>query len=399
MSEEKQQTPQSSLAGAVITEEEKLRQAKKAEMKKKYRLMSIALIAIIIAAGVFFAKSIWTGWASSSGNRYYYIKGEKVIGLATIENRRYFFDDSGAMQTGWQDIQGSTYYFGTDGVMHTGWIELDGNKHYLAADGKLQRGWQIIGGSRYYFDSIRGAMQTGWQTVDGNTYYLNSNGIMQTGFQTINGDKYYLGDDGVRYSGWLELNDHKYYCSISNNGKLAIGKWTIDGQNYYFDQTGTMATGAVEISANNVYYFDENGCFQYCEVTQERISSTWVDERVTFTNRGGGQTWSDYRKLDTPLDGVLSLSGSFSITEMEYGNCDGQWQLHVRTSNGKWKRIGFFEVKDGKGQFEFVLDDPASFDAYVCTCYESKKWAGSFRQDLNTVTYRTYDFGSNIKSE
>ena len=49
--------------------------------------------------------------------------------------------------------------------------------------------------------------------------------------------------------------------------------------------------------------------------------------------------------------------------------------------------------------FEFVLDDPVSFDAYVCTCYESKKWSGSFHQDLNTVTYRTYDFGSNIKSE
>ena len=390
---------QSSLAGVEINEEEKLRQANKAELQQKYRMITVALIAVIIVAGVIFVKSIWTGWGSSNGNRCYYIKGERVIGFANIDNNAYFFDDSGAMQTGWQDIQGSTYYFGADGVMQTSWIELDGNKYYLTAEGKLQTGWQTIGDSRYYFDPVYGVMQTGWQTVNGNTYYLNSNGIMQTGFQTINGDKYYLGDDGVRHSGWLELNNHKYYCSVSNNGKLAIGKWTIDGKNYYFDQTGIMTTGAVEISTNHVYYFDDNGHFQYCEITQNNIGSSWVDERVTFTSRGGGQTWSDYRKLDTPIEGVLSLSGEFSITEMEYGNCDGQWQLHVRTSNGKWKRIGFFEVKDGKGQFEFVLDDPASFDAYVCTCYESKKWAGSFRQDLNTVTYRTYDFGSNIKSE
>lgn len=262
--------------------------------------------------------------------------------------------------------------------MQTSWIELDGNKYYLTAEGKLQ---------------------TGWQTVNGNTYYLNSNGIMQTGFQTINGDKYYLGDDGVRHSGWLELNNHKYYCSVSNNGKLAIGKWSIDGKNYYFDQTGIMTTGAVEISTNHVYYFDENGFFQYCEVTQNSISFTWTDEKATFSNRGGGQAWSNYRILNTPLDGVLSLSGSCSLTEMKYGNCDGQWQLHVRTSNGKWKRIGFFEVKDGEGQFEFIIDNPISFDAYVCTCYENSKWEGSFQQNINTVIYRTYEFGSNVQSE
>ena len=37
-------TEQSSLAGAVITEEEKLRKAKKDEMKKKYRNMSMILV-------------------------------------------------------------------------------------------------------------------------------------------------------------------------------------------------------------------------------------------------------------------------------------------------------------------------------------------------------------------
>lgn len=396
--ENKTANTQSSLAGGGISEEEKLRQAKKAEMKKKYRLMSIALIAIIIVAGVFFAKSIWTGWISSSGNRYYYIKGEKVIGLATIENKQYFFDDSGAMQTGWQKADGNTYYFSSDGVMQTGWVELSEKKYYLATSGVLQTGWKKIDGNNYLFDR-NGVMQTGWQTVNGSTYYFNNDGIMQTGFQTINGNKYYLGDSGVLHTGWLSLNNQTYYCSNSNGGKISTGKWTIDGENYYFNNNGIMATGAVEISANNVYYFDDNGHFQYCEITQNNIGSSWVDERVTFTNRGGGQTWSDYRELDTPLEGVLSLSGDFSITETKYGNCDGQWQLHVRTSNGKWKRIGFFEVKDGKGQFEFVLDDPVSFDAYICTCYESKKWSGSFRQDLNTVTYRTYDYGSNIKSE
>lgn len=45
-------TEQSSLADGVITAEEKLRQAKKAEMKKKYRNMSMILVGIIVVAVV-----------------------------------------------------------------------------------------------------------------------------------------------------------------------------------------------------------------------------------------------------------------------------------------------------------------------------------------------------------
>lgn len=398
MSEEKQQTPQSSLAGAVITEEEKLRQAKKAEMKKKYRLMSIALIAIIIVAGVFFAKSIWTGWISSSGNRYYYIKGEKVIGLATIENKQYFFDDSGAMQTGWQNADGNTYYFSSDGVMQTGWVELSEKKYYLATSGVLQTGWKKIDGNNYLFDG-NGVMQTDWQTVDGSTYYFNNDGIMQTGFQTINGNKYYLGNSGVLHTGWLSHKNQTYYCSSSNGGKLATGKWTIDGENYYFNNDGIMATGSVEITPNNYYFFNEGGCFQYCDITKTNINTTSSDSYVTFTNRGGGYTRSHSRYFDDAIENVLSLQIELKITGMDYGNANGRWQVHVRTLDGKWKRIGYFDVSNDVGIFEITFDEPISFDAFICTCYESTSWSGHFQQNLEELTYRSYDFGSNVKHE
>ena len=45
-------TEQSSLAGAIISEEEKLQQAKKAELRKKYRNMSMILVGIIVVAVV-----------------------------------------------------------------------------------------------------------------------------------------------------------------------------------------------------------------------------------------------------------------------------------------------------------------------------------------------------------
>ena len=43
-------TEQSSLAGGGISEEEKLRQAKKAELQKKYRTMTVILVGIIVVA-------------------------------------------------------------------------------------------------------------------------------------------------------------------------------------------------------------------------------------------------------------------------------------------------------------------------------------------------------------
>lgn len=390
---------QTSLAGGGIGEEEKLRQAKKAKLQKKYRMITVALIAVIIVAGVIFVKSIWTGWGSSNGNRCYYIKGERVIGFANIDNNSYFFADTGAMQTGWQDIQGATYYFGSDGVMQTSWIELDGNKYYLAADGKLQRGWQTIGGSRYYFDPIHGVMKTGWQYIDGNTYYLNSNGIMQTGFQTIAGSKYYLGDNGILHTGWLSLNGKNYYCSASKGGKLATGKWAIEGNNYYFENSGVMVTGSVEISPNNVYHFDENGRFQYCDITKTNLSTTSSDSYVTLTNRGGGYTRSHSQHFDNAVENVLSMKIELKITGMDYGNANGKWQVHIRTLNGKWKRVGYFDVSNDIGVFEITFDEPLSFDAFICTCYESTSWSGFFYQDLESISYRSYDFGTGVSSE
>ena len=54
---EKNRNIQTSLAGGGIKEEEKLRQAKKAEMQKKYRIMSVGLVAVIIVAIVLFMSN------------------------------------------------------------------------------------------------------------------------------------------------------------------------------------------------------------------------------------------------------------------------------------------------------------------------------------------------------
>lgn len=59
------------------------------------------------------------GWEESEGNRYYY-DGDMVTGVYDIEGEKYFFDDKGVMQTGWQEIDGGYYCFDRlDGFMVT----------------------------------------------------------------------------------------------------------------------------------------------------------------------------------------------------------------------------------------------------------------------------------------
>ncbi|MBR6044576.1 MAG: hypothetical protein IKP47_02955 [Ruminococcus sp.] len=50
------------------------------------------------------------GWEEVEGERFYY-DGDMVTGLYEIEGEKYFFNEKGVMQTGWQEIDGGYYCF------------------------------------------------------------------------------------------------------------------------------------------------------------------------------------------------------------------------------------------------------------------------------------------------
>ena len=73
----------------------------------------------------------------------------------------------------------------------------DGSHWLFMVNGQSYTGWLTdTDGHRYYFDES-GVMQTGWVTIDKKTYYLDLDGIMQTGTITVNGEKYKLDSSGV----------------------------------------------------------------------------------------------------------------------------------------------------------------------------------------------------------
>lgn len=85
-------------------------------------------------------NDVTSTWIVSKGNTYYFdADGNKVTGIATIEDKIYGFDSNGIMLTGLQDINDARYDFGPDGVALLGWQDIDGATYYFDSEGKMLR--------------------------------------------------------------------------------------------------------------------------------------------------------------------------------------------------------------------------------------------------------------------
>lgn len=138
----------------------------------------------------------------TKGNQYYFDEGGNLVGygggLQTIHGYKYFTNEHGALQTGWQQVGDKWYYFYKSTIpKYTG---KNGN-HY------------------------KGVAATGWQDINGETYYFDKNGVMQTDRwkdRKIGDKKYY------RY--WLKDNGKAF-----KNTSVKMGKTT-----YHFDKNGYL---------------------------------------------------------------------------------------------------------------------------------------------------------------
>ena len=69
--------------------------------------------------------------------------GENMNGVDYGEKHWYYFLSSGKVVTDtWKKINNKWYYFDTDGAMQTGWV--DGDMYYCGDDGAAKTGWQKL---------------------------------------------------------------------------------------------------------------------------------------------------------------------------------------------------------------------------------------------------------------
>ena len=161
----------------------------------------------------------------------------------------------------------SAYYFDENGAMKTGWINYNNIWYYANSNGVLMKGWQKIGNTWYYLNSDY-SMKTGWSKIDGVWYYFKPSGAMTTGWQKINSKWYYFNNSGAMLKGWQKINNRWYY--LNSSGEMLTGfnkiQETSGYHAYYFGNDGAMRTGWVQHYDNNGVY----GWHYYCETRRYR---------------------------------------------------------------------------------------------------------------------------------
>ena len=249
-------------------------------MSKKAKIILLIAVLLMAALAAIFCVEYFvlqtpafdrSGWYTDDNGavqyRDYYAK--PLTGRLTIENKQYYFDETGTMRTGWQTLEGKQYYFGADGAMRTGWLEDSGKRYYLNQEGTPYSGWLEEEGQRWYLDA--GVVQTGWLELEEGKYLLDENGQPLTGWVEQEGLRYYLSESGIldnrwqdtpegltyvqedqKHTGWLKVPEGTFW--FNEQGIAHTGWVTDETGRFYLYGDGTYATGFVEIDGIERYF-------------------------------------------------------------------------------------------------------------------------------------------------
>ena len=127
-----------------------------------------------------------------------------VTGYRVIDNKMYYFDQSGVCQgicgpkEGWFYANGS-WYFMRGGKISTGITTVNGVDYIFDADGTMYTDEVVQCNYSYYYVNSDGAVvgKQGWILTYKGYVYVKADGTACIGVQVINGVTYYFGSDGI----------------------------------------------------------------------------------------------------------------------------------------------------------------------------------------------------------
>lgn len=243
----------------------------------------------------------------------------------TIQGKKYYFDQSGYMKTGWFWDGEDWYYLGAtnDGAMKTGWCLISGKWYYMYENGTMasntwigscwvdkdgawvENQW-IREGNRWWYRHADGSYTANdWEMIDGGWYHFDASGWMQTGWIQVQGKWYYLGstDDGVmKANQWIG----DYY--VGADGAMLRNAWV---GNYFVDENGKWDPSKRSCIGQHVmekvYEDVDNGHYETvlvqeeywkCTVCGEDISG-YCNEHTLWAHSGVRAEWEKaYRTVE-----------------------------------------------------------------------------------------------------
>lgn len=259
------------------------------------------------------------GWDEDQPEIYWYYYGSNgkqlVSSWATINNKDYYFNEEGYMETGKLQLGGFTYYLGSeDGAMRTGWVMLANEDeeadeefvwHYFDNKGRMVMNEvdRKINGEYYTFED--GVMQTGWYKLPAVTTAAEATDetTAATEAPAIASYQYYEAD-GKRAEGWYQIEG---VPEISEEGEIftfyfkkgspyhastGVQTFNISSRRYGFNTRGEMQTGLQQVTLDDGstanYYFGEDGVMRTGKQTiydeESDANQTWY-----FITDGGSK--------------------------------------------------------------------------------------------------------------
>lgn len=308
--------------------------------KRKIALISALALGMTVIPQIKSMGAVYDGWEQSSGNWYYYSRGNMCTGWVKDGNSWYYMNSDGTMKTGWIKSGNSWYYLKDNGAMATGWIS--------------QKNWS--GNVLWYYLNSNGSMATGWVNDNGTWYYLRSDGVMEIGMIEQGGRKYCLGSNGAMKTGWFkyydDVDDTELWYYAESDGSLKTGWFYYQGQWYYLSEEGSLAS---EIIVDG-YYVNKDGIWDQSQNGNVKVVLNRESYNINLLDR------SVSVKVINNTDKAVKCSKDLLVQKYEAG---------------KWTTIGTISSRNEKDieaapkTFKLLSTDFMSF--------RNKITAGSYR--------------------
>ena len=270
-------------------------------------------------------------YGSYSNGRWYYLDANgRVVrdGWRTINNRRYHFDDDGAMQYGWFHEGDNLYYLGdwNDGAAKTGWLCLDYDDYDGQDDGEVS---PVTGsGKWFYFQENGRAVKArdgryADRNINGSRYYFDENGVMLTGWVSVTGRD--TGDT-------TGISAYKYFGN-ENEGQMARGwRYLTEYPGDYEYRNGSRYGWGYDSGDGAWYYFDNSGVPAYLKAGTERLSDAVI--RIN----GDRYFFDAYGRMQSGLLGLVYPDGTTVSAYFGANDSDGRMKTDRQTN--VWEENG-----------------------------------------------------------